>query len=247
MEFLRLAGIDQLADQEAASLPLGSRRLVEVARALCAQPGVVLLDEPASGSTTRRFCICRPDWRHGRSGSHCDRHRAQFPLITSVAGVVHVLHLAASSPVDRRRKSLATKTSLRATSERPPRRAGPVERGLGRPSHEPATRDGARAPARLEGMSPGTETSSAPRGLDVHPAGSIEVVLGRNGVGKTTLLSTLAGLLPLSKGSLKLQARTVDRSPPTAERRRGSRWSKRASASSVSEASGRTSCSAPTA
>ena len=39
------------------------------------------------------------------------------------------------------------------------------------------------------------------------PTGSIEVVLGRNGVGKTTLLSTLAGLLPLSKGSLKLQGR----------------------------------------
>ena len=49
LEFLKLAGIDQLADHEAASLPLGSRRLVEVARALCAQPGVVLLDEPARG------------------------------------------------------------------------------------------------------------------------------------------------------------------------------------------------------
>ncbi|MGN7611813.1 ABC transporter ATP-binding protein [Magnetococcales bacterium HHB-1] len=35
-------------------------------------------------------------------------------------------------------------------------------------------------------------------------AGSCVAVLGRNGVGKTTLLKTLAGLLPLQKGSIDL-------------------------------------------
>ncbi|MEU3270248.1 branched-chain amino acid ABC transporter ATP-binding protein/permease [Saccharomonospora sp. NPDC006951] len=46
---LRLVGLEHLADAEAASLPLGTRRLLEVARALVARPKVLLLDEVASG------------------------------------------------------------------------------------------------------------------------------------------------------------------------------------------------------
>ncbi|MEV4835768.1 branched-chain amino acid ABC transporter ATP-binding protein/permease [Nonomuraea sp. NPDC049486] len=46
---LTLVGLDHLADTEAATLPLGMRRLLEVARALVAEPKVLLLDEVASG------------------------------------------------------------------------------------------------------------------------------------------------------------------------------------------------------
>jgi branched-chain amino acid transport system permease protein len=48
-EVLRLVGVEHLADAEAASLPLGTRRLLEVARALMSRPTVLLLDEVASG------------------------------------------------------------------------------------------------------------------------------------------------------------------------------------------------------
>jgi branched-chain amino acid transport system ATP-binding protein len=44
----RLA-IGDLADTPAADLPPGSARLLELGRALCAEPAVVLLDEPSSG------------------------------------------------------------------------------------------------------------------------------------------------------------------------------------------------------
>ncbi|MGW1003037.1 branched-chain amino acid ABC transporter ATP-binding protein/permease [Streptomyces sp. NPDC002520] len=46
---LDLVGIRHLEDFEAVALPLGQRRLLEVARCLVRQPGVLLLDEVASG------------------------------------------------------------------------------------------------------------------------------------------------------------------------------------------------------
>ncbi|MFA5883970.1 MAG: ABC transporter ATP-binding protein [Acidimicrobiia bacterium] len=46
---LELLGLTDVQQQPATSVPLGTGRLVEVARALAAEPTVVLLDEPSSG------------------------------------------------------------------------------------------------------------------------------------------------------------------------------------------------------
>jgi branched-chain amino acid transport system ATP-binding protein len=46
---LALLGLGAVADRVASSLPLGTSRRVEVARALAANPSVVLFDEPSSG------------------------------------------------------------------------------------------------------------------------------------------------------------------------------------------------------
>ena len=48
-ELLDRVGISHLAAEPSGSLPTGSARLVEVARALASTPRVLLLDEPASG------------------------------------------------------------------------------------------------------------------------------------------------------------------------------------------------------
>jgi branched-chain amino acid transport system ATP-binding protein len=48
-EAMELVGIADLASRPAGSLPTGLSRLVELARALCTEPQVLLLDEPASG------------------------------------------------------------------------------------------------------------------------------------------------------------------------------------------------------
>jgi branched-chain amino acid transport system ATP-binding protein len=49
---LRRAGIEEWADRPAQELPLGQQRALQLARALCARPRILLLDEPASGLRT---------------------------------------------------------------------------------------------------------------------------------------------------------------------------------------------------
>jgi branched-chain amino acid transport system ATP-binding protein len=57
-EILERLGLTSVADERADTLPTGTGRLVELARALATKPKVLLLDEPASGQDvdeTERF------------------------------------------------------------------------------------------------------------------------------------------------------------------------------------------------
>jgi branched-chain amino acid transport system ATP-binding protein len=47
--WLAFAGLEEIADEEATALPIGTQRLVEFVRALATEPTVLLLDEPAAG------------------------------------------------------------------------------------------------------------------------------------------------------------------------------------------------------
>jgi len=56
--------------------------------------------------------------------------------------------------------------------------------------------------------------------LDV-PAGAVTCVMGRNGVGKTTLLNSVMGLLPLRSGSVRFEGEEIGRLAPHQRARRG--------------------------
>lgn len=49
MELLKVFGLDGEADVQAANLPYGKQRKLEIARALATNPKLLLLDEPAAG------------------------------------------------------------------------------------------------------------------------------------------------------------------------------------------------------
>jgi urea transport system ATP-binding protein len=53
------------------------------------------------------------------------------------------------------------------------------------------------------------------------PEGSCTCVMGRNGVGKTTLLKSIMGSLKLMSGKIKLDAKELTGTPPEARARRG--------------------------
>lgn len=53
MARLEKIGLADYANSEAGSLPFGKQRLLEIARSLAGKPHVLLLDEPASGLSTR--------------------------------------------------------------------------------------------------------------------------------------------------------------------------------------------------
>jgi branched-chain amino acid transport system ATP-binding protein len=49
MEFLKIVGLEDKADELAGSLPYGHQRKLEIARAMATDPSLLLLDEPAAG------------------------------------------------------------------------------------------------------------------------------------------------------------------------------------------------------
>ena len=49
MGLLKIFGLDRFANEAATSLPYGSQRRLEIARALATEPKLLLLDEPAAG------------------------------------------------------------------------------------------------------------------------------------------------------------------------------------------------------
>jgi branched-chain amino acid transport system permease protein len=119
---LRVLGIERLADQPASALPLGSRRLVEVARALAAEPALLLLDEPASGLDTDEVAgLGRVIRRLGDAGATVLLVEHNFQLICDVSDQVYVLEagrlIASGTPDQIRRDKSVIRSYLGQLAE----------------------------------------------------------------------------------------------------------------------------------
>ena len=105
LRLLTLLDIDHLADIEAASLPLGTRRLLEVARALAMRPVLLLLDEPASGLDHEDILEFAKAVRRIRdAGATVVLIEHNFPLVLQLADRIHVLQrgvlIASGTPAE---------------------------------------------------------------------------------------------------------------------------------------------------
>lgn len=61
-EIAAFIGLDKELERPAGSLPYGQQKLVELGRALCMEPKVLLLDEPIAGMTALSAAAPRPSW-----------------------------------------------------------------------------------------------------------------------------------------------------------------------------------------
>ncbi len=94
LQLLSLMGIVELADHPASDLPLGTRRILEVARALAGEPAVVLLDEPASGLDDSEVSVLSEVLLRLRGhGATIVIVEHNFEMIMAVSDEVNVLHL----------------------------------------------------------------------------------------------------------------------------------------------------------
>ncbi|OLF13900.1 branched-chain amino acid ABC transporter substrate-binding protein [Actinophytocola xinjiangensis] len=101
-DLLDLVGLARVADAEASSLPLGQRRLLEVARAIASRPKVLLLDEAASGLDEQEVAVLARLLGQVRdAGCAVVLVEHNFGLVLSTADEIHVLargRLIASGP-----------------------------------------------------------------------------------------------------------------------------------------------------
>lgn len=124
---LRLVGLEGEAETLAESLPLGLQRAVQIARALCARPSLLLLDEPASGlrgAERERLAHLIEALRSEGLSMLLVEHDVAF--VTRLAGRITVMDrgrvIAEGTPSEVRRDPLVIGAYL--GQERPGRAAG---------------------------------------------------------------------------------------------------------------------------
>ncbi|HLH68711.1 MAG TPA: branched-chain amino acid ABC transporter ATP-binding protein/permease [Candidatus Dormibacteraeota bacterium] len=119
---LGVVGLSHLAKAQATTLPLGTRRLLEVARALVARPAAILLDEPASGLSmdeVRRLSrlICQI----AAAGATVVVIEHNFQMMLEVADVINVLRegrlIATGSPTEIRSNPVVIESYLGEETE----------------------------------------------------------------------------------------------------------------------------------
>jgi ABC-type branched-subunit amino acid transport system ATPase component/ABC-type branched-subunit amino acid transport system permease subunit len=213
MAALALVGLEEQANKQAASLPYGQQRLVEIARALASQPRLLMLDEPAAGmNATERADLVSRIRRIRESGVTVLLVEHDIGLVMGISDHVHVLDygrlIASGTPEEVQKDEAVIRAYLGTKREA----AGTVVEagsaqvaGGGQPSDLLVVKDLTTAYGSIQAL---RDFSSAVK------EGEVVAVVGANGAGKTTLLHTISGLLRPSRGSVTYQGVDITRVSP---------------------------------
>jgi branched-chain amino acid transport system ATP-binding protein len=222
---LRAVDFPYPTDLDAAKLPLGAQRLVEVARAFMAKPRLVLMDEPTSGMDQDSLQTMTDLIRRARELTGYEstvllvEHNVPFVLrlcdrVTGMSSgrsiasdtsdairknrAVIDAYLGESSALD----SVATDVTV-ISGDHGSSAATLASRGV-----EPGQLPEVLAPEsppilELRSLTSGYGNATILRDVNlVVRAGQIAVLVGRNGAGKSTLLETVMGVVPAQAGEI---------------------------------------------
>ncbi|MBU6440583.1 MAG: ATP-binding cassette domain-containing protein [Betaproteobacteria bacterium] len=216
-QLLGAVGLAERASRRCDDLSHGEKRLLDIAMSLAADAPLLLLDEPLAGlSESDRELVGRIIRSIARTRSvlliehDIDRVLALSDRIT----VLHMGRVIADGPPS----EVAAHEAVREAylGARRPGQPAPAR------EERPAAPEDARELLRCRGLSAGYGGSLAIRDIDFEVrTGEIVALLGRNGVGKSTLLKTLMGMLRHADGQLSLDGRDIGRKPSFLRRRLG--------------------------
>lgn len=234
---LELVDLSHLASHSGGELSFAERRKVELARCLVAKPELVLLDEPTSGldrpELERLRAVCS-DMRIAGCTIVVVEHNVPFVVemcdrVTALAmGRVIATGNAREVVRDPRVVSvyLGEDYDDLATGEKVELRQ---EIGVPRPrAHEGGASNGRmdnespRESLEVRDFNAGYGRLSVLRNVSFKvSAHEVVLVVGRNGVGKSTLLNAVAGVIPSSHGSVEWNGNRLERLSPRQRMRAG--------------------------
>lgn len=210
---LRRLGMEEFAGVAARELSFGQQRLVELARALCMQPQLLLLDEPASGlNETEAERLLELLAELSRDGMAIVWIEHDLASVMKIAHKVVVLEfgerICYGSPEEVRKDPKFIDAYL----------------GTGSPVRAAERKSRNDRPYLLvaENLHTYRGTVHALKGVDVRiRRGELLAVIGPNGAGKSTLLGTLAGQFRPRQGSIEFQGVAISGEPPERVHRAG--------------------------
>jgi ABC-type branched-subunit amino acid transport system ATPase component len=243
-EIVEQVGLGAVQHERVDTMPTGTARLVEVARALAARPRLLLLDEPSAGlneAETTELGELLTRLSDTGLGVLLVEHDMRFVMSTCTH--IHVLdfgQIIASGDPDRIQANAAVRAAYLGTGPGDPE----LEAEITDPdaladvaAFAEAVQDGGRIHVRepvvpaadgqapvleLDGVKAGYGTIDVLFGVDLTlQTGEVHALLGPNGAGKSTTLKVASGQIRPTAGEVRFRGTPVGKAGPDALARQG--------------------------
>lgn len=202
---LDAVGLADRAPEPCVNLPHGAKRLLEIAVTLAIDSKLLLLDEPLAGlaEADRQVVATLIKKLAEKHAVLLIEH--DIDRVLAISDRISVLHqgrmIADGTPNEVARNPDVIAAYLGASKEG--ERAAP-------PSAERVAHARTKPLLEVKGLASGYGGSTVLTGVDlvVHE-GEAVTLLGRNGVGKSTLLKAITGTLPTTAGAMSFEGRSI--------------------------------------